>query len=204
MDLVATTPRLPGPGETVLGTGFATVPGGKGANQAIAVARAGGACAFLGAVGSDGFGATLRETLAASGVEVSLLRETPGPSGVALISVDAGGENSIVVVPGANGSVAELADPELAAIAGADLLLCQLETPVSAVCEAATYARMHGTRVVLNAAPAQRLPAALLECVDVLVVNQHEAAIVAGVSTGVLDTLLLAVPAVALTLGAAG
>jgi len=204
MDLVATAPRLPGPGETVLGTGFATVPGGKGANQAIAVARAGAACGFLGAVGSDGFGATMRGTLSGAGVDVGLLRSAPGPSGVALITVDTGGENTIVVAPGANGTVVELTEPELAAIAGADLLLCQLETPVSTVGAAATHARAHGTRVVLNAAPAASLPADLLACVDVLVVNEHEAAIVAGVSDGVLDTLLRSVPAVALTLGAAG
>jgi ribokinase len=204
MDLVGTAPRLPGPGETVLGTGFAIIPGGKGANQAIAVSRAGAACTFIGAVGTDGFGATLRETLGASGIDVALLRSAAGPSGVALITVDTGGENAIVVAPGANGTVVELTAPELAAIAGADLLLCQLETPVPAVCEAAAHARTHGTRVVLNAAPAASLPGDLLACVDVLVVNEHEAAIVAGVSDGVLAALLLSVPAVALTLGAAG
>src|SRR5262245_41665707 len=116
MDLVATTPRLPNPGETVLGSGFLTVPGGKGANQAIAAARAGGVCAFLGAVGDDAFGGDLRGTLAAAGVDVSALRTVPGPSGVALIAVDERAENTIVVVPGANGTVTGLSDVDRRAI----------------------------------------------------------------------------------------
>ncbi len=159
MDLVATAPRLPGPGETVLGTAFTTVPGGKGANQAIAVARAGGACRFLGAVGDDGFGASLRATLRDAGVDVTLVRSFHGPSGVALITVDEAGENSIVVAPGANGSLTELTGAERQAIADASVLLCQLEIPLETVTSAARIAREHGTEVVLNAAPVRPLAA---------------------------------------------
>jgi ribokinase len=202
MDLVATTPRLPGPGETVLGTHFSTVPGGKGANQAIAAARAGGACAFLGAVGDDAFGAELRSTLAAAGVDVSALRTVPGPSGVALIAVDERAENTIVVVPGANGTVTALSEVDRRAIEGADVLLCQLETPLDAVLSAAGHARGAGVRVLLNAAPARVLPSELLALVDLLVVNEHEAAIVAG--SPEVEALLALVPQVVLTLGAAG
>jgi ribokinase len=203
MDLVATAPRLHGPGETVLGTGFDTVPGGKGANQAIAVARAartGSTCRFLGAVGEDGFGVNLKGTLRAAGVDVSCLRTVHGPSGVALITVDDAGENCIVVAPGANATVVDLTDAERAVIASATLLVCQLEIPVETVAEAAAVAREHGTYVLLNAAPARALPPDVLALVDVLIVNEHEAATLAD---GV-DALLKVVPRVVLTLGAAG
>jgi ribokinase len=202
MDLVATTPRLPGPGETVLGTGFSTVSGGKGANQAIAAARAGGACAFLGAVGDDAFGAELRATLEAAEVDVSALRTVSGPSGVALIAVDERAENTIIVVPGANGKVRALDVVDRRAIGAADVLLCQLEIPISTVLEGAAYARGAGVRVLLNAAPARVLPPELLDLVDVLVVNEHEAAIIAG--SPQVEALLALVPQVVLTLGAAG
>jgi ribokinase len=204
MDLVATAPRLPGPGETVLGTDFTTVPGGKGSNQALAAARAGAACTFVGAVGSDGFGGTLRDTLAESGVGVSCLRTVPGPSGVALITVDSSGENCIVVAPGANGSVTSLRPADLAAIANSAVLLTQLEIPLAAVIEGAAQAKAHDGQVVLNAAPARTLPPDLLALVDVLIVNEHEASVVAGTTSGVLDALLELVPRVVLTLGAAG
>jgi ribokinase len=193
MDLVATAPRLPGPGETVLGHGFRTVPGGKGANQAIAVARAGGECAFLGAVGRDDFGVALRATLAGAGVDVAALRAVDGPSGVALITVDDAGENCIVVAPGAN-AFTGLAAADRDLIARADLLLCQLEVPLETVVEGAAVARAHGTRVMLNAAPARALPRELLDLVDVLVVNEHEHAIVGAA----------AVPSTVRTLGARG
>ena len=201
MDLVATTPTLPRPGETVLGDGFAMVPGGKGANQAIAVARAGGSCAFIGAVGQDTFGEVMRQNLEASGVDVARLRTVPGPSGVALIAVDAMAENLIVVAPGANAALTRLDVQDRVAIESADVLLCQLETPLPTVAQAAAAARTAGTTVVLNAAPARRLPAELLGAVDLLIVNQHEAAVIAGAA---LDQLLALVPRVVMTLGAAG
>jgi ribokinase len=203
MDLVVTTRTLPAPGETVLGEGFTTIPGGKGANQAVAAARAGARCVFVGAVGDDAFGAALRASLTAAGVDTRRLRTLAGPSGVALIAVDAAAENIIVVAPGANGRLDGLDDADRAAIAGADVLVCQLEVPLPTVVEAATAARAGGTTVVLNAAPARALPAELLSQVDVLVVNEGEAAAIAG-HAGPAESLLGVVPRVVMTLGANG
>ncbi|SNT39280.1 ribokinase [Asanoa hainanensis] len=203
LDLVVTTPQLPRPGETVLGEDFRTVPGGKGANQAVAAARAGADCAFVGAVGSDDFGVRLRDSLVAASVDVRGLRTVPGPSGVALIAVDQAAENFIVVAPGANGALADLTDDDRAAIGAADVLLLQLEVPLPTVVAAAGAARAAGTTVVLNAAPAASLPAELLDLVDLLVVNEHEAAVVSRAAEP-LDALLELVPRVVMTLGARG
>lgn len=196
MDLVATAPTLPKPGETVLGDSFATVPGGKGANQAIAVARAGARCSMIGAVGEDAFGEALRRNLSGAGVEVARLRTVPGPSGVALIAVDGHAENLIVVAPGANASLTELDARDRLAIEAAEVLVCQLEIPLPTVAQAAAVARGAGTTVILNAAPARPLPAELLAAVDILVVNEHEAA--------ALPEAVRAVPHVVMTLGARG
>jgi ribokinase len=204
MDLIATAPALPRPGETVLGRDFAMGPGGKGANQAIAASRAGGRCTFLGAIGSDSFGVTLRARLTASSVDTSLVRTAYGASGVALIMVDAAGENAIVVTPGANGSFTGLTAPELAAIAAADVLVCQLEVPVETVTAAAVAGRAAGARVVLNAAPARPLPAELLAAVDLLVVNEGEAVTLSGRGRDDPAALLGTVPRAVLTLGADG
>ncbi|MGY2091119.1 ribokinase [Nocardia gipuzkoensis] len=175
MDLVTTTGRRPEPGETVLGTGFAMVPGGKGANQAVAARRAGGEVRFLGAIGTDVFAAELRRTLTDAAVSTDRLRTVAGPSGVATIVVDGDGENSIIVVGGANARMTGLTDHDLAAIAAADILLCQLEIPVDTVAAAAHHARANGTTVVLNPSPVRRLPAELWADVDVAVVNSGEA-----------------------------
>ncbi|WP_216913744.1 ribokinase [Nocardia noduli] len=196
MDLVTTTGRVPEPGETVLGTGFAMVPGGKGANQAIAARRAGATVEFLGAVGEDVFAAELRSTLTDSGVGVERLRTVPGPSGVAAIVVDADGENSIIVVGGANAELTTLDADDLAAIANADILLCQLEIPISTVAAAAAHAQAHQTTVVLNPSPVAELPAELWAHIDVAVVNSGEAARLAPV--------LGSVPHVVVTRGADG
>ncbi|MGW3607764.1 ribokinase [Micromonospora sp. NPDC005161] len=208
LDLVVTASRLPRPGETVLGENFRTVPGGKGANQAVAAARAGAACDFVGAVGDDEFGTQMRASLVGAGVGVDGLRTVAGASGIALIAVDRDAENFIVVAPGANGTLTELDADDRARIAAADVLLLQLEVPLAAVLQAADWARTEGTTVVLNAAPAAVLPTELLDLVDVLVVNEHEAAVVAGVFSGdpsvLLDALLELVPRVVLTRGARG
>ncbi len=174
MDLVARTARMPAPGETVLGTSFATTPGGKGSNQAIAAAKAGADVAFVGAVGDDTFALELRQTLVDAEVDAERLREVPGPSGVAAITVDSSGQNSIIVVPGANSRVVDLTHDELAAIADADVLLCQLEIPLDTVTAVARHAAAHGTVVILNPSPAQPLPDGLVDAVDVLVVNETE------------------------------
>jgi ribokinase len=209
MDLVVDAPTLPRPGETVLGGTFRTAPGGKGANQAVAATRAGARCDLVGAVGDDAFGAALRESLHTAGVGLDRLRTVPGPSGVALIAVDAKAENLIVVAPGANGELAGLDDGDRAAIAAADVLLCQLEVPLPTVAEAAAAARAAGTAVVLNAAPARALDADVLAGVDLLVVNEGEAAAIAAGDAGappdrLAEALLARVPRVVLTLGARG
>ncbi|MFC7547485.1 ribokinase [Plantactinospora sp. GCM10030261] len=204
MDLVATAPALPQPGETVLGTDFMMVPGGKGANQAIAAARAGGSCVFLGAVGSDSFGVTLSARIARSGVDTARLRVVYGSSGVALVMVNTEGENAILVTPGANAAFADLTGDELGVIRDADVLVAQLEIPVGTVTQAARAAREAGTRVVLNAAPAQRLPPELLEAVDLLVANEGEARAITGRGRDDPAALLSVVPRAVLTLGAAG
>jgi ribokinase len=180
VDVVLAVERIPAPGETVLASDRARHPGGKGLNQAVAASRAGARTAFVGAVGNDDGGAFLTETMAQSGLDVDLVRRMDEPTGTALITVDAVGENAIVVVPGANATMVRLAAHEAAAIERADVLVMQLEIPMSIVVAAARAAREAGTRVVLNAAPAQPLDSALLETVDVLVVNEHEARLVAG------------------------
>jgi ribokinase len=206
MDLVAYVAHAPKRGETVTGREFRTVPGGKGANQAVAAARAGGDVAMIGAVGSDDFGGRLRETLVSSGVDADLLRTAEGPSGTAHIVVDDEGGNAIVVIPGANGTVTSLAPGDEALIATAGALLLQLELPLSAVLDGAEAARHHGVRTVLTPAPAQPLPPDLLAVTDLLVPNEHEAAVLSGVADPrvAAEALLLQVPEVVITLGAAG
>ena len=204
MDLVGIAERLPLPGETVLGDDFVMMPGGKGANQAIAAARAGGDAVFLGAIGSDSFGVTLNARLNAAGVDTAHIRTAYGASGVAVIMVDRGAENSILVAPGANSTFSDLTADEERVIAGGDVLLCQLEIPIETVAAACKAARAGGTRTILNAAPARELPADLLADVDLLVVNEVEAQTIAGSKTPDMSALLTLVPRVVLTLGGAG
>ncbi|MFD5114966.1 ribokinase [Streptomyces sp. NPDC058391] len=206
MDLVAYTARAPKLGETVTGREFRTIPGGKGANQAVAAARAGGDVAMIGAVGADGFGEELRHTLTASGVDIDLLRTAEGPSGTAHIVVDDEGHNAIVVVPGANGTVTCLGLGDETLIETADALLLQLELPLSAVLSGAEAARRHSVRTVLTPSPAQPLPPELLGVIDLLVPNEHEAATLTGIADphAAAEALLRQVPEVVITLGAAG
>ena len=173
IDLVATVPRLPGPGETVLADALHTLPGGKGANQAVAAARAGSRVAFFGCVGTDAFGDRLAGVLEAAGVDVAHLQRSPTPTGTALISVDAAGQNQIAIFPGAN-SALRFADG-LAAAGHGDVLLCQNECPLDVVLEYFRAARRRQLTTILNAAPVVELPDELLDHVDVLIVNQEEA-----------------------------
>ncbi|WP_067692246.1 ribokinase [Nocardia jejuensis] len=196
MDVVTTVGRRPEPGETVNGEGFSLVPGGKGSNQAIAARQAGGEVDFVGAVGDDMFATALREVLSDAGVGVSRLREVRGASGVAAIVVDGGGENSIIVVGGANSTMTELEAADLDAIAAADVLMCQLEIPERTVLAAARHARAHGTTVLLNPSPVRELSPELWAEIDVAVVNEGE--------SEQLESELAAVPHVIVTLGAAG
>lgn len=182
MDLVAFVDRSPSPGETVTGRSYEQLPGGKGANQALAAARAGGDVRMVGAVGADPFGEAIRAVLAADGVDTSGLATAETATGTAHIVVDGDGTNAIVVIPGANGTVRELTDDHRAAIDAADTLLLQLELPLELVVAAARYARSVGVRVVLTPAPVLPLPPELLSAVDLLVPNEHEAARLTGLS----------------------
>jgi ribokinase len=197
LDLVATTHRLPGPGETVLGSDFAQHPGGKGLNQAVAAARAGASVAFVAAVGDDDAGLRLRSVAEDEGIDVAGVVVAAGATtGRALITVDERGENSIVVIPGAN-SLARVAS-----LPSATVVLAQLETPVETVIAAFTAARSAGSRTVLNPAPVPNdgLPPELLALCDVIVPNEHEVELLGGV-----DRLVAAgVGAVVVTRGAAG
>ncbi|MER5614455.1 ribokinase [Streptomyces sp. NPDC002215] len=206
MDLVAYVERAPERGETVTGREFRTVPGGKGANQAVAAARAGGEVMMIGAVGDDEYGAVLRAGLEHAGIDTDLLHTAEGPSGTAHIVVDDTGANSIVVIPGANGTVTAIGPGEMATIAEADLLLLQLELPLSAVIEGAKAAHAQGVRTILTPSPVQPLPCELLDCVDLLIPNEHEAAALSGFTDphAAAQHLLSQVPAVVITLGSKG
>ncbi|MFF4499207.1 ribokinase [Streptomyces sp. NPDC001401] len=206
MDLVAYVEKAPQRGETVTGREFRTIPGGKGANQAIAAARAGATVSMIGAVGNDAFGTRLRSTLEHLGVDTDLLRTVEGPSGTAHIVVDDEGGNSIVVIPGANGTVDHLVPGDEGLIASADALLLQLEIPLAAVLAGARAARAHGIRTILTPAPAQPLPPELLAATDLLVPNEHEAATLTGRTdpSAAATALLDQVPEVVVTLGSAG
>lgn len=180
LDFVVRTPARPGPGETVFGSAFTTVPGGKGLNQAIAARRAGGAVCMCGAVGMDAWGEVLRDTLMADGVDVSTLATVPGDSGTAHITVQGSGENSIIVVPGANASVTTLSAPAAELIAGAAALVMQFELPQSVLLEAAAHARRHGVRTVLTPAPVLDPVPGLLDLIDMVVLNEHEVTRLSG------------------------
>ncbi|MCS0499673.1 ribokinase [Protaetiibacter mangrovi] len=206
MDLVVRQPRLPEPGETMFGSSFATVPGGKGLNQAIAAARVGGDVAFLGAVGGDAFGRELRETLTAAGVDTTGIALVERPTGTAHISVLDGGENAIVVVPDANGVELPLDDVQRDAIRAARSLVVQFERPLPLVAEALAFARSVGVTTVVTPAPVLPLPDGFLDHVDVLVPNAGEARELAGVSdeADAARALSLRVGTVVMTRGARG
>jgi ribokinase len=180
VDLVVTAERFPRPGETIIGHTFARHPGGKGANQAIAAAKLGAATIMIGAVGDDAFGSFMRKVLTDAGVDDGPVRTVPGqPTGVALITV-AGGENSIVVVAGANGALAP-ADAAFPLSAG-DVIIAQLETPIAATRAAFEAARAVGAATILNPAPASRDAVNLLPLAEMVVVNETELELLAGTS----------------------
>ncbi len=183
-DMIVQVPQIPRPGETVLGGEFSTASGGKGANQAVGAARAGGKVVFLARVGSDMFGEKAVAGFRRVGIDVSRIVSDPeAPSGVALIVVDRAGENSIAVAPGANGRLAP-ADIERAShvIAGAALVLMQLEIPLETVRAAARIAHDAGVPVILNPAPARTLDKELLSLIDVITPNETEAELLTGVT----------------------
>jgi ribokinase len=185
MDLVVRMPRIPRPGETLLGGVFSTIPGGKGANQAVAAARLGAHVTMIGCVGSDSFGQEMRATLAAEGIDIShVLIHLQDATGVALIQVDEKGQNSIAVASGANFRLTS-ADVEKAMqiITEFDALVMPLETPIETIYAAARIASRRGAKVFLNPAPAQVLQEDLLEMVDFLLPNEYEIGLMAGVQS---------------------
>ncbi|QXI46074.1 ribokinase [Pseudomonas anuradhapurensis] len=215
MDLVARAQRLPRAGETLPGDSFFTVPGGKGANQAVAVARLGGSVAMIGNVGDDAYGQQLRQALYVEGVDCRAIDTCPGvSSGVALITVDAASQNCIVIIPGGNGLLTPQSVQRFdALLQAAEIIICQLEVPAETV--AWTLARGHelGKQVILNPAPATGpLPADWFAHIDYLTPNESEAEALSGVAVTDLDSarragerlLQLGAGKVIITLGAQG
>ena len=204
LDFVVRAPHIPAPGETVLGSDFRTFAGGKGANQAIAVARSGGvATSLLLALGQDSFAEPIEASLNAAGVKLHVLRTKNLPTGAAFICVSDDAENAITVAPGANNA---LLPEHLPSLDGVDYLLLQLETPLATVVAYAKAARQAGVKVVLNAAPAQALPSELLASIDVLIVNEDELATVSNCAGSVAHCFaqLSDVPCLIVTLGGKG
>ncbi len=185
LDLVVTTLRIPGPGETVLGSNYAEHAGGKGLNQAVAAARSGARTTFVGAIGNDDAGVQLAGVLTTDQIDATYLRTfertTNVATGRALIVVDDHGENTIVVVPGANARVSSPAP-----FPSARIVLAQLEIPVESVGDAFNAARALGATTILNPAPAAELPTSLLLLCDIVVPNEHELELLGG-STALLD-----------------
>ena len=203
VDFVVRVPHIPAPGETVLGGAFQTFAGGKGANQAVACARAGGVSThMLLALGRDAFAAPIEASLQSAGVTMHTVRPEGVATGSAFICVDDHAENAITVAPGAN---ACLTAADLPMLQGFSHLLMQLEIPLDAVLAYALAAKAAGLRVMLNAAPAQALPPGLLAAVDVLVVNEGELRTLSGIQGSVAECLAqLPCPTVVVTLGARG
>jgi ribokinase len=214
MDLVVQVPIIPAPGETVLGDNFATIPGGKGANQAVAAARLGAKVSLIGRVGNDAFGEQLLANAQREGIDVTHVgRDETAASGVAMIAVDANGQNSIAVASGANYRLtAAQVHAAWAALPHVDLLVMPLETPLETIETAVALANQSGAKVILNPAPAQKLPPHILAGVDVLVPNEPETAqltdmpINTGAETRLAaqELLNLGVSHVVLTLGSRG
>ena len=210
-DLVVRAPRFPAPGETISGEDLAIIPGGKGANQAVAAARQGASVAMTGRVGNDSFGPALTQNLQKNNVDTVHVLSNESATGTAIIVVDSSGQNSIVLSPGANGKVTP-DDVDAVPFQDAKMLLLQLEIPLETVVHAASLARQNGLRVILNPAPAQSIPDSLLADVDILVPNESELQLLSGQPVKDTDTAKSAaqtllekgVKTVIVTLGANG
>lgn len=210
-DLVVKSPRFPQPGETISGEDLQIIPGGKGANQAVAAARQGVKTAMLGRVGSDSFAPFLVDNLKSNQVDTSHVTVDSSATGTAIIVVDANGQNSIVLSPGANGNVSP-ADVDSASFSNSKLLLLQLEIPTPTVLHAAQQARANGLTVILNPAPAKSLPAELISTVDILIPNESELSLltslpvndVASAEKAAKEILKQGVKTVIVTLGSKG
>ncbi|WP_104398715.1 ribokinase [Vibrio penaeicida] len=183
-DHVLQVPSFPRPGETLHGENYQVIPGGKGANQAVAAARLKADVGFIACVGDDAFGINIRESFQSDGINISGVQVQPNcPTGIAMIQVSDSGENTICLSAEANAKLAAQAlEPNLAQIRSANFLLMQLETPLDGVEKAAQIAKESRTNVILNPAPARELPDSLLECVDVITPNETEAEVLTGVT----------------------
>lgn len=214
MDMVVKTSHIPQPGETVLGGTFFMNPGGKGANQAIAVARLGAEVAFIGKIGDDIFGRQSSQLFEDEGVDIAgLVADEDQPSGIALITVDEKGENSIVVAPGANARLyPEDVERSFKNYPEAQILLVQLEIPLDTVQFAAELAKKQGVKVILNPAPANKSVPDFYKLIDIITPNVTEAEMLTGVKITDSDSALVAakklrsfgVPTVIITLGSSG
>lgn len=190
MDMVVKTEHIPAPGETVLSGSFFMNPGGKGANQAVAIARLGGEVVFISKLGNDIFGKQFSQLFNEEGINTSfLLADDDLPSGVALITVDKAGENSIVVASGANAHLMSAdINAALAEIDNAYIVLMQLEIPMETVEFVTNYAFSKGIKVILNPAPANTLPNSLMEKLDILTPNKKEASMLSGIEVTDIET----------------
>lgn len=183
MDLVVNVDAMPKPGQTIIGSNFKEVPGGKGANQAVAMARLNGNVSMIGKVGEDGFGQTLINSLKNDKVDTTYIQTTKGSTGVALITVDKNAQNSIVVSPGANFEVKEEdIDNNIKAIENSDIVVLQLETPLNTIKYALNKAKKLNKYTILNPAPAVKLDDEIIKNVDLLTPNETELEIISGVS----------------------
>lgn len=202
VDLVVSAERRPGPGETVLGGDTVISPGGKGANVAVAAARLGADVALLAAIGDDAYGTVLMDSLRAAGVHTDLVQKVARPTGIAYITVTPDGENSILVSPGANTAV----EPGTVdtALAGAKVMIASLEVPLPTVQRAVAAAEAAGVRTLLNLSPPADVGQQTLAALDVLLVNEHEAAWLLGTDTDPAKLLDLGPRAAVVTRGARG
>ncbi|MCG6227609.1 ribokinase [Vibrio furnissii] len=213
-DHVLQVPSFPRPGETLHGRNYQVIPGGKGANQAVAAARLNADIGFIACVGDDSFGINIRESFKLDGMNIRGVKMQPNcPTGIAMIQVSDSGENSICISAEANAKLtAEAIDPDLQHIRDANYLLMQLETPLDGIVKAAQVAKEARTNVILNPAPARELPDALLSCVDVITPNETEAEVLTGITVSddasaqlAADALhLKGIEIVMITLGAKG
>lgn len=183
-DHVLRVPDFPRPGETLQGRDYQVIPGGKGANQAVAAARLKADTGFIACIGDDAFGIHIRERFKCDGINTAGVKMQPNcPTGIAMIQVSDSGENTICLSPEANDCLtAERIEPDLARIREARFLLMQLETPLDGIEKAAQEAKAHQTNVILNPAPARALPDSLLSCVDVITPNETEAEVLTGIT----------------------
>jgi len=214
MDLVVRAPHMPIPGETVIGSDFRTIPGGKGANQAVAAARLGAEVTMIGRVGDDDFGRAQLRNLGELGIDTThVIVDPEAATGIALITLDASGQNSIVLAPGANMRLTkEDINAARGAIVQSDVLVLQLESPLEVVAYTIDIAHAEGVKVILNPAPAQPLPKETLAKLDYLIPNESETALLTGIEVADLDSAKEAaerlrdegVGTVVLTLGARG